>query len=632
MLTTSVSRIGKSLWAIVALTIFTTTAAFADTATPMTISGLSPNTCVAGAPGFTLTVNGSGFGTASTVVFGTTKLSTTISSSTKLTAVVPGSSVANAGNITVGVTNGEGKGYSNTVTFSVTAATVTTAPTISSLSPTGCAAGSSDFTLTVGGTNFINGSTVYFGERLLTTTYVSSTKLTALVPAVAVATAGKVGVVVTNGEGKGHSSAASFSVTTTTTTTPPPAPTISGLSPNSVVAGSGDFTLTVTGTNFISTSVVVFGTKTLATTFGSSTQLTAAVPGSAVATAGDFGVTVTNGEGKGHSESEDFTVTQPANTSPTIASMSPTGCVAGSAGFTLTITGTNFIGTSTIYFGGKLLTTTVVSDTKLTAPVSADAVAKAGKLAVAVTNGEGKGHSSVVYFVVSERTVTAPSISTIAPANCVVGSADLTLTVNGANFDGASVVNFGTKALTTTFVSSTQLSASIPGSSLATAGAVQVSVTDGSTKSKSVSFVIKSATVARVMYAPGTPGAIGNDTVGVLFTFCAPTAPDFTQPVSLTLGNPGTVNTAEAQVLKVSNLILTPSTQTLDGGQVAVYVYNGNGLLLMVTPLAHNQYCLVADATGLDLSAVDMTRLVSITVTIGTQTFHARVTPYTLNR
>jgi len=247
MQTTSLTRIGKSLWAIVALTIITATTAFAETATSMTVSGLSPSTCVAGSGGFTLTVNGSGFGTASTVVFGHTKMATTIVSSAQLTAVVPAQSVANAGNITVGVTNGEGKGYSNTVKFNVTAATVPAVPTITSLSPTGCVAGSPDFTLTVNGTNFSDQSAIYFGDRQLTTTHVSSTQVSALVPAVAVANAHKIGVVVANLDGSGHSSTACFGVTASTTTTPPPAPTISGLSPNSVVAGSGDCTLTVTG-------------------------------------------------------------------------------------------------------------------------------------------------------------------------------------------------------------------------------------------------------------------------------------------------------------------------------------------------------------------------------------------------
>jgi hypothetical protein len=56
-------------------------------------------------------------------------------------------------------------------------------PTISSLSPTCASAGDNQFTLTVNGTNFLSTSTVNWNGGALTTTFVSSTQLTATVPA-----------------------------------------------------------------------------------------------------------------------------------------------------------------------------------------------------------------------------------------------------------------------------------------------------------------------------------------------------------------------------------------------------------------------------------------------------------------
>lgn len=73
-------------------------------------------------------------------------------------------------------------------------------------------------------------------------------------------------------------------------------PTLTVISPTTIVAGSAQFTLTVTGTNFVTgLSKVYWGADPLATTFVSATSLTAEVPASAVAVAGVFPVTVITG-------------------------------------------------------------------------------------------------------------------------------------------------------------------------------------------------------------------------------------------------------------------------------------------------------------------------------------------------
>ena len=73
-----------------------------------------------------------------------------------------------------------------------------------------------------------------------------------------------------------------------------PTPTITTISPNSTVAGSTAFGLTINGTNFVAASVVNFGGSALATTFLSSTQLLAAITAASVASTGTLAVTVTN--------------------------------------------------------------------------------------------------------------------------------------------------------------------------------------------------------------------------------------------------------------------------------------------------------------------------------------------------
>ena len=73
-----------------------------------------------------------------------------------------------------------------------------------------------------------------------------------------------------------------------------PVPTITGLNPSSATPGGGGFTLTVNGTNFISSSVVRWKGADRTTTYVSSTKLTAAILASDIAAAGSASVTVFN--------------------------------------------------------------------------------------------------------------------------------------------------------------------------------------------------------------------------------------------------------------------------------------------------------------------------------------------------
>jgi len=71
-------------------------------------------------------------------------------------------------------------------------------------------------------------------------------------------------------------------------------PSVSSISPAIVQAGSGAFTLTVTGSGFNADSVVNLNGSALPTTFVSATQLTANLPGTAIANYGWASVTVSN--------------------------------------------------------------------------------------------------------------------------------------------------------------------------------------------------------------------------------------------------------------------------------------------------------------------------------------------------
>ena len=62
-------------------------------------------------------------------------------------------------------------------------------------------------------------------------------------------------------------------------------------------------------------------------------------------------------------------------------------------------------------------------------------------------------------------TGAAPAITSVTPATVPTGSAAFTLQVNGSGFVSGSVVYWNKSQLTTTFVSSQQLQAAVPGQS-----------------------------------------------------------------------------------------------------------------------------------------------------------------------
>jgi hypothetical protein len=89
--------------------------------------------------------------------------------------------------------------------------------TLTALSPNSASAGGPAFTLNVNGTDFLSGATVRWNGANRTTTFVSSTQLSAAIPATDIATAGTAQVTALN-PGASVSNALPFTITGTTTT------------------------------------------------------------------------------------------------------------------------------------------------------------------------------------------------------------------------------------------------------------------------------------------------------------------------------------------------------------------------------------------------------------------------------
>jgi hypothetical protein len=421
----------------------------------------------------------------------------TVNTSTGLISGTP--TAAGTYSVTISATNAGGTG-SATLTLTIN----NPLPTVSSISPTSTLAGSAQFTLTVNGTNFVSTSTVNWNGSPLVTTFVSSIKLTAIVPAANVATAGTASVTVVNpAPGGGTSNSVTFTINN-------PGPTTSSLSPTCVAAGSGSFTLTVKGTNFVSGSVVKFGSTSLTTTFVSSTQLTADVPAALVATAGTVSVTVVNpAPGGGTSNAQTFTIAAtPVINSPLTA--------AGTVGvaFSYTITATNTDNKSTYNATGLPNGLTINTSTGLISgtPAAGTDAGSPYNVTISATNGTSPCNTATATLVITIGTKS--TITSISPTCVTPGSGDFTLTVIGTNFVSGSVVKFSATSLTTTFVSSTQLTALVPAALVTTAGTASVTVvnpTPGAT-SNAVTFTIAATPMIN-------PPLTAQGTVGVPFSY-----------------------------------------------------------------------------------------------------------------
>ena len=165
------------------------------------------------------------------------------------------------------------------------------------------------------------------------------------------------------------------------------------------------------------------------------------------------------------------------NPVPALTSISPTGELTGNPDFTLTLNGNNFVPSSVVNFKGADIVPTYVGPTQLTAVIPAASISVSGTVYVYVKNpAPGGGNSVSLPFNVGSPN-PVPGLTSLIPTECLIDSADFMLTVNGNSFIGSSYITFNGQVMTTTFMSSTQLSCTIPTSKVAVTGTVQVTVT-----------------------------------------------------------------------------------------------------------------------------------------------------------
>ncbi|MGD1210993.1 MAG: IPT/TIG domain-containing protein [Candidatus Acidiferrales bacterium] len=277
------------------------------------ITNLFPSNITAGSDGFTLSIAGTGFiSNSSGVTFAYwngSPRSTTLNAVTgQLQVSIFAADVANPGVPQVTVFNpGPGGGTSTATTFTIEPVQAG-APTITSLDPASAKAGGMTFTLTVDGTNFAANDVITWNGSVLAPTSISGNQATATVPADDIANVGSGSVAVSTPGLVIASPSVAFPITGPDN----PSPTASSLSPSKAVAGGADFEVFVSGSNFVSSSVVEWNSSPRATAFVSSSRLVVLITAADIASSGSAQITVTNPAPVGGTSSQVvFTVSAP---------------------------------------------------------------------------------------------------------------------------------------------------------------------------------------------------------------------------------------------------------------------------------------------------------------------------------
>jgi hypothetical protein len=327
-------------------------------------------------------------------------------------------------------------------------------PILRSISPATVPAGSPAQSLSLTGTNFFNDSQVLFNGNSRPTTFVSGTQLAVQLSANDLEQAGNQAISISNAaEGNWTSNTSTLNVFAAT-------PTLTGISPANALVGSGPIAITLTGSSFTGNSAVQVNGAARSTTFVSNTQLTSTLTAADVSAAGSLAITVATAGG-GTSSALTFIVNNPV---ASLSTMSPSSVVAGSPGFTLTLSGGNFVRNSVVQVNGSNRTTTFVSSNQLTAAIPASDIAVGAYLSITIFNpAPGGGTSPVLTLTVNNP---VPSIASISPNPVIATGGTFTLTVSGSGFVKGSVVQVDGTSRPTTFVSPTQVQAQLSGGAI----------------------------------------------------------------------------------------------------------------------------------------------------------------------
>jgi len=166
-----------------------------------------------------------------------------------------------------------------------------------------------------------------------------------------------------------------------------------------------------------------------------------------------------------------------ANPRPTLDALLPASAQAGSGALTAVVKGTNFVAGAQAYVNDAPRTTTFVSAGEIKVDLTADDLQSAGDRTFKIVNpapGGGDGYNTAIFKVTPVGENPKPSVAYINPQSVPADVPQFTLQVHGSGFVNGAKVRVNGIDQPTTFVSSTDLAATIGAQALQTLLAAQL--------------------------------------------------------------------------------------------------------------------------------------------------------------
>ena len=226
---------------------------------------------------------------------------------------------------------------------------------------------------------------------------------------------------------------------------------ITQLNPSSAIAGGPEFVLTITASEFDTATVRVLwdGAQLADSGAVNTTTVTATIPAANIAVAGFVPVVLTDTV-NGATNPLTFTILNPL---PAISAVDPVSVTAGD-GFTLTITGTGFVTSTTVNLASTSLSVSGQTSVTLTAVAASGVLTRSGQYSLTVTNPAPGGGSAAVDFAIASGALATIAIEPTAATIPI--SASQVYTASGADLFGNAIA-----PLTVTWVLSPAVNGSV---------------------------------------------------------------------------------------------------------------------------------------------------------------------------